>query len=85
MIQMNEHPEAVFFRVKYAQLDLERRDRRGELRTRDEARRSVAVGGSSHPGPAARVLTGTGNVLIWFGHRLKECGEAGQPAAVRIR
>ncbi len=68
------------FYHRYALLDIERRDRKGELRIREEAARVLEA--RSGRGSLDRVLTGTGDFLMWLGQKLKNCTRVQSPAAV---
>ena len=79
------NPDALILHHRIIRQDMERRDRRGELRARIEVRRSVAGTRGNHTGLGTRMVVAVGEALISFGQRLKERGMADSPAPVRVR
>lgn len=79
------NPDVLILHHRIAQRDMERRDRRGELSARVEARRSVARTRSNHTGLATGMVVTIGETMISFGQKLKERGMADSPAPVRMR
>lgn len=82
---MIHSPEIFIRQHRNTQRVLELRDRRGELKARHEALRSVAGTSGNHTGLGTRMVIAVGEALISFGQRLKERGMADSPAPVRIR
>ena len=80
MYHTNEFALQRFFQDESARL--ERRQRSGEFWHRREAELCLAKASVEGPLLRARLLGGTGDVLISLGQRLKGRGEADSPAAV---
>ena len=74
------HEAAVTPLERYALLDLDRRELKGELRLRSEAARFLEA--KSVRGLPDRVLAGTGDLLISLGQNMKKRTRLGSPAAV---
>jgi len=72
------HEAAAIYLERYALLDIERREREGELRFRSEAARALKSGRR----PLDRVLAGIGDLLIWLGQKLKKGARQESPAIV---
>ena len=82
---MTHNPEMFIQQHRNTQRILEVRDRRGELRTRDEVQRFAVRTKANHIGFGSRIAITIGGILISFGQRLKELGATNSPSTVRMQ
>jgi hypothetical protein len=79
------NPDALTLHHRIVQRTFERRDRRGELSARIEARCSVEKSGGNHTGFGTRMVVAVGEAMVSLGQRLKERGMADSSTPVRVR